>query len=199
MKLSTKHSPSKRSKGFTLVELLVVIAIIASLAGVSYGPIMRQLRNADVTKATKVCIDLVAAIDNFQLDYGSLPATSTSYPNDDELITTDDPAILEVLMGIDTDVNDRGISYFTADQAKGDRDGLIYNGNDVVSLVDKWENPFSIMLDYDADGKIDVSDLLDIDNPSDSDYEDDRRTTSAVVASPGKDGEFDGKEDSKSW
>jgi len=38
-------------RGFTLVELLVVIAIIAALAGLSYGPVLKQLDSAKRTEA----------------------------------------------------------------------------------------------------------------------------------------------------
>ena len=67
MKLSNKHLFAGKPKGFTLVELLVVIAIISTLGAISYGPIMRMLNNAEITKSNKVCKDLTAAVDSFQL------------------------------------------------------------------------------------------------------------------------------------
>lgn len=52
MKLTTQTAQTRTArKGFTLVELLVVIAIIAALAGVSYGPIMKQIGAADRSEA----------------------------------------------------------------------------------------------------------------------------------------------------
>jgi len=47
MKLNKIRAEAHIRKGFTLVELLVVIAIIATLAGLSYGPIMKQLTAAE--------------------------------------------------------------------------------------------------------------------------------------------------------
>lgn len=48
---TTNIEPKGKRKGFTLVELLVVIAIIASLAGLSYGPIMKHLESSARTEA----------------------------------------------------------------------------------------------------------------------------------------------------
>lgn len=51
MKINTQPTQKRNRKGFTLVELLVVIAIIASLAGLSYGPIMKHLESSARTEA----------------------------------------------------------------------------------------------------------------------------------------------------
>jgi prepilin-type N-terminal cleavage/methylation domain-containing protein len=194
MKLSLTQKSPKR--GFTLVELLVVIAIIASLAGLSYGPIMKHLRSADVLKVQKVCKDLVGSIDLYVSEYDSLPYTG-SYPTTDELVTTDTSAFLDVLMGVDTDINDRGKEFFTADQAKSGKSGLVYNGTTLNSLVDKWANPYYIVLDYDADGEIDAT-LLGL-GAEDPKYPTTLRIDSAIAASPGPDGQFDNVSDARSW
>jgi len=62
-------------KGFTLVELLVVIAIIAALAGLSYGPIMKQLNAADRTEA----ISNARSINTAMLSFYA--ANNGNYPN----------------------------------------------------------------------------------------------------------------------
>lgn len=51
MKTNIQPTQKRKRKGFTLVELLVVIAIIASLAGLSYGPIMKHLESSARTEA----------------------------------------------------------------------------------------------------------------------------------------------------
>ena len=63
-------------KGFTLVELLVVIAIIAALAGLSYGPIMKQLNAADRTEAISNARSINTAL------LGFYAANNSQYPNE---------------------------------------------------------------------------------------------------------------------
>jgi len=82
MKLSNKQLFAGKPKGFTLIELLVVIAILATLGALSFGPIVRQLEYSQVVKSSKVCTDLVAAVDNFQLEYQHLPFEG-SFPTQD--------------------------------------------------------------------------------------------------------------------
>lgn len=62
-------------KGFTLVELLVVIAIIAALAGLSYGPIMKQINAADRTEAISNARSINAAL------LGFYSTNDQQYPN----------------------------------------------------------------------------------------------------------------------
>jgi len=131
MKFSNKHL-NYIAKGFTLVELLVVIAIIATLGGLSYGPIMEQIRFANVTKATKVCNDLSLAISNFELEFGSLPSGAPMYPTVDTLVETNGSQFLDVIMGFDTTNNDKGKQYFEADQS--DSQGTIIVNNNATLL-----------------------------------------------------------------
>lgn len=195
MKLPITHKPSK--KGFTLIELLVVIAIIATLGGLAFGPIMKHLQSADVLKAQKVCKDLVGSIDLYVSEYDSLPYTE-SYPNSDDIVVTDSPEFLEVLMGIDTDINDRGKEFFNSDQAKSGRSGLVYSdAGNLVSLVNKWKQPYSILLDYDDDGEVNASEIgTDAHAKS---YPTVLRVDGAAAASPGKDELFDNISDARSW
>jgi len=190
MKLNKSSKNSK--KGFTLIELLVVIAIIATLGGLSYGPLMKHLRRADVMKSQNVCKQLTAAISTYESEYDSLPYPG-SYPTTDKLIKTDDSDFLEVIMGINTDINDKGIKFFETDQAKGSKNGLVYENGNVVSLLDKWSNPYYLILDYDADGEIDAADL-----GQGSIYEE-LRAGEAIAATPGPDKQFDGVLDAISW
>ena len=63
--------------------------------------------------------------------------------------------------------------------------------------MDKWGNPYSILLDYDQNGMISLEPLT-IEEDADR-YDAVRRTTSAVVLSPGRDGLFDDIKDSTSF
>ncbi len=196
MKLSKNYKTSK--KGFTLVELLVVIAILATLGGLSYGPIMKHLRTADVAKAKKVCKDLTFAIGGFEQEYDSLPYVGT-YPTDDELYKTDTAAFLDVLMGKNTDINDRAKEFFKADEAQGQKDGLVYTGLNVTKLTDKWGNPYHIMLDFSGDGIINAKDIGGGIPVTGISYKDNLHVDSAIAASPTNDGLFNDEQDAKSW
>ena len=201
MKLSNKQLFTGKAKGFTLVELLVVIAILATLGALSYGPIVRQMQSAQVLKSTKVCTDLIAAVDSFQLEYQHLPFTGT-YPSVDTAYITDEAGFgfIRVLTGDDTTVNTKGISYFDADQADGELDGLVLNtAGDPTKLLDKWGNPYHILLDFNTSGDISLTTLLLPSPTPESGYAAIRRTSTGVALSPGKDAMFDGIDDSTSF
>ncbi len=71
---ATQNIKRKR-KGFTLVELLVVIAIIASLAGLSYGPIMKHLETSARTEAISNGKNIYSAL------LGFMSANDNVFPN----------------------------------------------------------------------------------------------------------------------
>ena len=77
MKTNIQATQKRKRKGFTLVELLVVIAIIASLAGLSYGPIMKHLDSAAKTEAIANGKSLHSAL------LGFMGQNDNSFPNDD--------------------------------------------------------------------------------------------------------------------
>ncbi len=62
MKTNIQPTQKRKRKGFTLVELLVVIAIIASLAGLSYGPIMKHLESSARTEAISNAKNIYSAM-----------------------------------------------------------------------------------------------------------------------------------------
>lgn len=74
VKLIRKH----RHAGFTLIELMVVIAIIATLAGISWGPILDQLNSGDRSAAQTNMTNLHKTMQVFKTDHGSYPCDSTA-------------------------------------------------------------------------------------------------------------------------
>lgn len=76
MKTNKNIALKRNLKGFTLVELLVVIAIIASLAGLSYGPIMRHLDSSARTEAISNGKQIYTGLS------GYMAANEGAYPND---------------------------------------------------------------------------------------------------------------------
>lgn len=65
-----------RRGGFTLIELMVVIAIIATLASVSWGPILDQLNSGDRSAAASNLGNLHKTMQMFQRDHGVYPCDS---------------------------------------------------------------------------------------------------------------------------
>lgn len=86
MKTNTQSTQKRQNrKGFTLVELLVVIAIIASLAGLSYGPIMKHLETSKKTEALSNGKSIHAAILGYLAENGDFPTGAT--PTAEEAFT----------------------------------------------------------------------------------------------------------------
>ncbi len=79
MKTNKIITLQRNLKGFTLVELLVVIAIIASLAGLSYGPIMRHLDSSARTEAISNGKQIYTALT------GYMAANEGAFPNEAKL------------------------------------------------------------------------------------------------------------------
>ncbi|MCU0779856.1 MAG: type II secretion system GspH family protein [Akkermansiaceae bacterium] len=74
--MKTKHTRQRR--GFTLVELLVVITIIVALAGVSVPALARHLKTRDRLVATSHARDLGLCLNEFAMEYSSLPDRQTA-------------------------------------------------------------------------------------------------------------------------
>ena len=77
MKLNIQPTQKRKRQGFTLVELLVVIAIIASLAGLSYGPIMKHLESSARTEAISNGKMIHSAL------LGFMGQNDSTFPNED--------------------------------------------------------------------------------------------------------------------
>jgi len=194
---------SKHSKGFTLVELLIVIAIIAVLAAIAVPSAMNVLKKSEVTRSVKVANDLVLSINSFQDDYGYLPfpsevsgdgSFSGGAPNEDELIITDNPSFLNVIMGLEDEINTNKRAYFETDQANNGVKGVNYSGDAVKSLVDSFGNPYEILIDYNLDSQLEPSEI-------DSSFQEEGtvRSKLAIVASPGANQSWDNPEFKESW
>ncbi len=75
--MKTNHKLNPRA-AFTLIELLVVIAIIAILAGLLLPAIASAKKKAKVKVATVDINGLVAAINQYDSDYGRMPVSSVA-------------------------------------------------------------------------------------------------------------------------
>lgn len=189
-------------KGFSLVELLVVIAIIAVLAGISYPVITGSIAKAKIAEGAKMASDLVFAIEQFEQKYDYLPYPNGGTPDGIQTYTTDDAELLLVLMGMDDELNPSNTKFFEADAAKNKINGIVFSsdGETPEALHDPFGNPFTVVIDYTGERKIDFAEV-----PTFAAYVDkDEKplvihSTTAVVASPGPDKEYNDIKDVKTW
>lgn len=83
MKLKFAHKV-RRAAAFTLIELMVVVAIIASLAAVSWGPILDKLNDGDRTAAVSNMKNVYSTLMDFNNSYGSFPCDGTAQDIEEE-------------------------------------------------------------------------------------------------------------------
>ena len=144
-------------RGFTLIELLVVIAIIAVLAGVGFSAGSSAIQKAKKTTCLAAATSIESAVANFYTEYGSMPSSGTDDTNPP--LKTDAElgiALLKTLLGMNTDLNPRGIKFLSVKEGKANKNGLIYNaaGTDVTGMYDPWGGPYNIILDLNYDEKV---------------------------------------------
>ncbi len=145
----------RADRGFTLIELLVVIAIIAVLAGVGFSAGSSAIQKAKKTTCLAAATSIESAVANFYTEYGSMPSSLTS----DTTVKTNETAginLLKTLLGMNADLNPRGIKFLSVKEGKANKNGLIYNaaGTDVDGMYDPWGGPFNIILDLDYNEKL---------------------------------------------
>ena len=82
--MNTPHlaSRSGNQKAFTLIELLVVITIIAVLAGLLLPVTQKVLENSRKVSAKNTELQIIAAVNSYQTEYGQYPVINTTPPTD---------------------------------------------------------------------------------------------------------------------
>lgn len=168
MKASPLQSLAVRRHAFTLLELLVVISIIAVLAGILLPTTSAVMESARKTSAKSTESQIVAAIKNFQSDYGvypTLPSVPAADPSTDTTVGggSTNSELFNLLRSVDSagaSANTRRIVYFEGKDVKTPskaKDGFVpagvtASGNNNVSLtagdlVDPWGNRFFVRYD----------------------------------------------------
>lgn len=161
-----KTHPSRRQLGFTLVELLVVIAIIAVLASAGFTMGTRAILKARQTTCLATATSVEAAVNNFFLEYGSMPVLGVTQ---DTQVATADKAqaafnidFLTAILGEETStspINAKSIKFLTAREGRNRKDGVVYNTGSsglVRGLYDPWGGAYFVMLDGDYDERLEV-------------------------------------------
>ncbi len=138
---------SKRS-AFTLIELLVVIAIIAILAGLGFSGIQGAMRSSEKAQARNDVQQIAAAVRAFELEYGRQPSSQTG---SDQWVANNQ-AVMQALIGRDSSLNPRGISFLEVKNAEGNppKGGIDSSG----AFLDPWGNAYFIKLNTDYDNVV---------------------------------------------
>jgi prepilin-type N-terminal cleavage/methylation domain-containing protein len=191
-----KTHPIHRRGGFTLVELLVVIAIIAVLAGVGTPVYMKTLNNAKKEAATVFARQIEQSVSSFYTDQQVMPAPAgvQSVEGGTKFVTdsVEGLKVVNILAGLEEEVNTRRVKYLTPKEAKAKKDGAVYNknGTEIIGLFDPWGNPYTIVLDTNYEERIRVK-------PGKVETRLNGRR--AAVYSPGQDKKYGTGDDVKTW
>ena len=165
--------------GYIFTALLPILAAAGFAAG-----------NAAITKAQRVttlvtAVGIESAVSNYMTEYGTMPSEGSS---DKTLMTSTDPELLEVLLGLEDKLNTRSIKFLSVKEGREQKNGLVFSadGGNIVGLYDPWGGGYKVRLDLDSDEKVDVG----------SETLDNRRV---AVWSDGPDRRTGTKDDVKTW
>lgn len=165
MKHISAHIPSRKAKGFSLIEILVVIAIMATLAGLSYSPILSMINNSRRSEALNTMKKLERSINQFYIDYEHIPSNKRINPPswDSQIWTNrgDGTMLLRVLMADESLMNTKGIEYFEAPESKNNKGGVLWINDQPTYLYDKFGNGFGILIDNDYDEILSIPKIYD--------------------------------------
>ena len=160
-------------RGFTLIELLVVIAIIGILAVIIIPSIRGALKSAKKARTMSQIQDLDGALKRYFAEYGKMPVPAGQNGGPDRLFRgKTQAAVVEVLIGANTNLNPKQIVFLDLDPASF-KD--MSNGKPMKTMVEVQNalaqgNPYKdpwwdldkgndvgdyvIMMDLNFDGKI---------------------------------------------
>ena len=168
-------TPLRRSplpRAFTLIELLVVIAIISILMGLLFPALTAAREQMRREQARNDLTHIVAAVQNYQTEYGKYPSVAAAAPVGDVLVgetdakaTIDNGALMDTLRAIDRGLNERHalnprrivfLEGRTASDASEPRAGFADKAESKKrgSFYDPWGRQYGVVMDTDYDNKL---------------------------------------------
>lgn len=146
---------------------------------------LAECRRDTPVKTLQTTVAIEEAVNNYLTEYGSMPYHGTV---DTTILTSTDTDLLDVLLGLEDDMNKRSINFISVREGKENKNGLIYakDGHSVVGLFDPWESGYNVRLDLDSDKKIEV-------------HGESLNNRRVAVWSSGPDGVSGTKDDVKTW
>lgn len=140
--------------GYIFTAIFVIIIPLLFAAGFAAGNSAITKAQKTTTLATAMAIEM--AVNNYLTEYGTMPSEGLS---DTTLTTNSDTGLLDVLLGLEDQLNKRSIKFLSVREGSGKKNGLIYtsNGRGVVGLYDPWGGGYKVRLDLDYDEKLDAS------------------------------------------
>lgn len=185
--MSTPSTPISH-RAFTLIELLVVITIIAVLAALLLPVASRVMTSARNVQALNTEIQIVAAIKNFQTEYGLYPMPADAPASTDVCFGAQTPTVAELFdilradgQGNEATINTRNIVYIELPNAKNQTPGQSRNGlGPDRMLYDPWGRIYLVGVDGDYNNFVN--------NPYSKNAGPNPLTTGVIVYSWGADG-----------
>jgi prepilin-type N-terminal cleavage/methylation domain-containing protein len=152
--LITNHS----QRCFTLPELLVVMMIIAILTGLLFPTFQGVREQAKRLQARNDLTQIVNAIQAYYTEYGRYPLsplapTDLTYGS----VALSNDLLFNVLRGIPSSDNPRGIVFIAPPEAKNPNDphsGISSSPSSFGQFFDPWGNPYVVRIDTDYDNQI---------------------------------------------
>jgi type II secretory pathway pseudopilin PulG len=175
-----------------LIELLVVITIIAILATLAFSATRAVLGHAYKVETKTQLAALEVAVQSYFTEYNRLPGRGSS---DETLRLNQSTDVLRILLG---EGSRPGVAFLQVKPAKAGKSGLLEHGDNYLSLLDHWGNPYFLILDRDRDERLSNPDANNEDRRVSDTASKGLRTRVAAFSS-GPDGKPGTGDDIVSW